>query len=85
MKWVQKNGEYFLYDMNNQCIAEFCISKNNKLAMYVIHLNNRSGEIPISDKTKIERIEQWVEDKVEEYLNGIIAHYNTILTELKGY
>lgn len=85
MKWVQRDGEYFLYNSNNQCLADFFISEKNKSIMYILHLTNCSDEIPIEDTSDIKEAQKIVENIVKDYLQCIVNHYSSMLNELLDY
>ena len=77
-----KDGEYFLYDKNDNCLIDFAICEQKSTIMYVLHLNNSAGELSIEDVTDIEYAKKKVMDLVVEYCSNIITFYNNILEDV---
>ena len=82
LKWEKKDGEYFLYDKNDNCLIDFAICEQKSTIMYVLHLNNSAGELPIEDVTDIEYAKKKVTDLVVEYCSNIVTFYNNILEDV---
>lgn len=82
LRWEKKDGEYFLYDKNDNCLADFVICEQKSIIMYVLHLNNLEGELPIEDFTDIEYAKKKVIDLVVDYCSDIATFYNNILEDI---